>query len=114
MSKVNKWDVACIKGLQERFKQESKKKLYLTPCLTRGKQTIKRWAELSKIRKYLSAKPSRKLQADTKEQLALSSNDADTSQKCSAVIDLSLHEPLHAQMRLSLNLEQILSERRVI
>ena len=113
MAEVNKWDVACIKGLQERFKLESQKKLYLTRCLTRGKQTIKHWAELPKIQMYLSEKPSRKLQADTKEQLALSSDDADTSQKWSTVIDLSLHEPLHAQL-ISLNLGQILSERRVM
>ena len=57
VAKVNKWDVACINDLQEG-----------------GKQTIKRWAELLKIRRYLSEKPSRKLQANTKEQLALSSD----------------------------------------
>ena len=66
VAEVNKWDVACIKGLRERFKVENKKKLYPTQCLTRGKQAIKSWAKLQKIRKYLSEKPSRKLQADTK------------------------------------------------
>ena len=81
VAEVNKWVVACIKDLRERFELESKKKLYLTRCLTRGKQTIKRWAELLKIRRYLSEKPSRKLQADKKEQLGLSSDDAYTSRK---------------------------------
>ena len=34
VAEVNKWFVACIKDLREKFELESKKKLYLTRCLT--------------------------------------------------------------------------------
>jgi len=58
---------ACVKGLQERFEPESKKELYLAEFQTRSKQTTESWAAFAEDLKVLASK----LQADAKEQLAL-------------------------------------------
>jgi len=62
---------ACVKGLQERFEPESKKELYLAEFQMWSKQTNESWAAFAEDLNILASKAFPKLQADAKEQLAL-------------------------------------------
>ena len=76
----------------ERFEPESKR-LYLTKCQTRSKQITESCAAFAKGLKIPVSKAFSKLQADTKEQLALMGLMMQMLSKMMQCLD-KLHEPL--------------------